>query len=196
MPPSNLMTMPPADVAVAFLSRATAPMRRWSADRDPTARTLPSASRRPGEAGRSGIGGFAPDGCFASSPGAARGGRDRPGEEPSRERESPGKRLSDEGRVAARGPGSKGERSGPPVGLRTSRRCCAACRQSYPVRRVSQVMPGASPRPPVPGRHGIRPGRSHARRPRRRAARPRGHGGGARRDEPPTYRRRRASSGR
>ena len=118
--------MPPADVAVAALRRATAPMRRADDEARPRiARSGPSASPPAAAADRCAAPADRPVGSPASRREAGRAGRRRADGARSI---GPGARGTDrpaEDRVGARGPGRTGARIGPPDGPRTWRRCCA-----------------------------------------------------------------------
>ncbi len=122
-PFSYRTTMPPAEVAVLVLRRATAPRRRWDGDPTRTDRTEPNASSPtagPGGRGRlsvSVVGRASPtaDADTGRHPSrGARSGRWPPPRTTSARR----------GRGDAHGHGSTGARNALPVGPRTSRRCC------------------------------------------------------------------------
>ena len=71
-PDSKRTTIPPADVAVAVLSRATAPWRRWTGGPSRRGRNAPSASRWRDAGGRPSLAAAGPPGRRASRLGAGR----------------------------------------------------------------------------------------------------------------------------
>ena len=126
-PTSWRTTMPPADVAVAVLSRATAPMRRAGvgpsrrrpdrahciATERPRATAARSRGRRPAGWRASRLAA----GVSGATSGPVQDGRSRAGRA--------GTSRTAAGRAGARGRGPTGGRIGPPGGPRTWRRCCA-----------------------------------------------------------------------
>ena len=129
-------TIPPAEVAVAVLSRATAPSRRSTADdpRRPGARPVHGdpGSRRPGRRPRLGRGrDRPPSSAQADAAAATRDGAGRRARRPA----SDAKAATGRGPAVARGRGRTGGRNGPPAGPRTWRRCCAPWAAWYRFRR-------------------------------------------------------------
>ena len=72
-PSSNRTTIPPADVAVVVLSRATAPWRRWTGGPSRLGRNAPSASRSQDEVGRPSLDAAGPRGRRATRREAGQG---------------------------------------------------------------------------------------------------------------------------
>ena len=155
-PASYRTTMPPAEVAVAVLRRATAPGRRWDDDPHPIVRSGPSASPQP--AGHDALGRTASpvaarDGSRASARTVRRRRRAARSGRPWWRRTSPALR----GRVGALALDSTGARNAPPAAPRTWRRCyvpwaamvlgrsCLASARPSVARMVSAVS-GASAR--------------------------------------------------
>jgi len=116
--------MPPAEVAVACLSRATPAQPR---DGSRPGEPCPSTWRqRPVRGGTNDAGGPVRAGWRATVRASQTAGRDRAYEARSDAPTPPRKRAPGEGRDDAPGHDSRAGRTVPPAVPRTSRRCCAA----------------------------------------------------------------------
>ena len=172
IPSSYRTTMPPAEVAVAFLRRATAPRRRSEVGAVPGRPERAQCIDDHGRGGRPVDVGAA--GRLDGAPARAELDERResgPPEHGRPRRGGAGTCRWRGGRAAARGPATTGGRNAPPAAPRTWRRCCAAWAQSYRFRPACK----RSPRGVRAARSGVSAPRASASaisrsRPRDRAA--------------------------